>query len=93
MDDGWKNNVRISCFESVLHWTRLYLYAAYCGWLSLFVSLLLPGPAPSRNYRGKTISDFLQYINILMKANPTFKLSAMIRDLKSLTYTQEKIAF
>ena len=67
--------------------------AAYCGWLSLFVSLLLPGPAPSRNYRGKTISDFLQYINILMKANPTFKLSAMIRDLKSLTYTQEKIAF
>ena len=47
----------------------------------------------SRNYRGKTISDFLQYINILMKANPTFKLSAMIRDLKSLTYTQEKIAF
>ena len=66
--------------------------AAYCGWLSLFVSLLLPGPA-SRNYRGKTISDFLQYINILMKANPTFKLSAMIRDLKSLTYTQEKIAF
>ena len=64
--------------------------AAYCGWLSLFVSLLLP---TSRNYRGKTISDFLQYINILMKANPTFKLSAMIRDLKSLTYTQEKIAF
>ena len=52
-----------------------------------------PRPAPSRNYRGKTISDFLQYINILMKANPTFKLSAMIRDLKSLTYTQEKIAF
>ena len=52
-----------------------------------------PRPAPSRNYQGKTISDFLQYINILMKANPTFKLSAMIRDLKSLTYTQEKIAF
>ena len=52
-----------------------------------------PPPRPSRNYRGKTISDFLQYINILMKANPTFKLSAMIRDLKSLTYTQEKIAF
>ena len=76
-----------------LHTAVSVCCAAYCGWLSLFVSLLLPGPAPSRNYRGKTISDFLQYINILMKANPTFKLSAMIRDLKSLTYTQEKIAF
>ena len=73
-----------------LHTAVSVCCAAYCGWLSLFVSLLLPA---SRNYRGKTISDFLQYINILMKANPTFKLSAMIRDLKSLTYTQEKIAF
>ena len=90
MDDGWKNNVRISCSESVLHWTRLYLYVQRI--VDGYHCLSASSPA-SRNYRGKTISDFLQYINILMKANPTFKLSAMIRDLKSLTYTQEKIAF
>ena len=91
MDDDWRN-VWISCSESVLHWTRLYLYVVQRivdGYHCLSAS---SSPA-SRNYRGKTISDFLQYINILMKANPTFKLSAMIRDLKSLTYTQEKIAF
>ena len=68
-----------------------------CSVLWMVITVCQPPPPrpawPSRNYRGKTISDFLQYINILMKANPTFKLSAMIRDLKSLTYTQEKIAF
>ena len=89
MDDGLRN-VGISCSESVLHCTRLYLYALCI--VDGYHCLSASSPA-SRNYRGKTISDFLQYINILMKANPTFKLSAMIRDLKSLTYTQEKIAF
>ena len=72
-------------------WTRLYLHVQRIveGYHCLSAS---SSPA-QRNYWGKTISDFLQYINILMKANLTFKLSAMIRDLKSLTYTQEKIAF